>query len=205
MKHFLTIGLFILCSIPVFSQKDSAMAELTKMRQTLNQYKAASAESPYVSLKKTTYDSLLLLLNKQQEQLSESQTQIELIRKRLASLNTGLSEAASKDHLSVYFESGSKNLTKAFEMKIGEWVKANGPDVSYTADGFADAEGTKEINEPLSKSRALEVKKYMVETLKLKADQIVINGFGSEHRLCKSSDASCNRQNRRVEIKTAKR
>jgi len=37
-------------------------------------------------------------------------------------------------------------------MKINELVIANGPGVSYAADGFTDAQGSKEINERLSKS-----------------------------------------------------
>ncbi|HEV7230207.1 MAG TPA: OmpA family protein [Bacteroidia bacterium] len=178
------------------------MAELTKMRATLARYQSASgAENPNVTLKKTTYDSLIVLLINQQEQLTRSQKEIELIRKKLMNLNVGLGELSAKDHLSVYFESGSRILTKAFEQKIKELVLVNGQDATYTADGFADAEGPKELNDPLSKSRALEVKKYMVETLKLKAEQIVTHGFGSEHRICESTDDVCNRQNRRVEIK----
>ena len=203
MKPFYTLCLLVLAAQPLLAQKDSALAELTKMRATLAQYESATPDNASVVLKKTTYDSLLALLNRQQQQLKQSEKEIELINKKLSGLNSGL-PALNSGSLLVYFESGSKNLTKSFKTKIRELVSANGTQIKYTADGFADAEGPPELNIPLSKSRAQEVKKYMVETLKISPDRIITNGFGSEHRLCQSADDACNRQNRRVEIKVAR-
>jgi outer membrane protein OmpA-like peptidoglycan-associated protein len=203
MKQFCTFSLGILFCSSLFAQKDSAMAELTRMRETLSRYQpASSAESQYVTLKKTTYDSLMQLLNKQQQQIGQSHTEIELIHKKLSGLNSGLPDVAANPP--VYFELGSTILTNEGAATIKHLVESNGNNKAYEVDGFTDGTGNKDDNFRLSQKRALVVKTYMVSNLKLKPENIVVNAYGSERKVCETMETSCNKQNRRVEIRVKK-
>jgi outer membrane protein OmpA-like peptidoglycan-associated protein len=204
MKHityFIFTGL-MLFSMHLLSQNDSALAEITKFRQTLNGYSAAA--KPTVTLQKTTYDSLLNLLTTQQKQIAAAHKDIDALKMRMVNTNALVTAESRAEKNSVYFSSGSLRLTPEGEAFIKQFVDANGKDKSYTVDGFTDPLGTKEENEQLSKNRAVEVKQYMVSKLKMKSNQVTATFHGSENPVCTNNDSSCNKLNRRVEIRVKK-
>jgi outer membrane protein OmpA-like peptidoglycan-associated protein len=203
MKH-LTNSIFaglILFSGHLFSQNDSALAEIAKFRQTLNGYAAAK---PAVTLQKATYDSLLNLLTMQQQQIVQAHKDIDALRKRMVNTSTAGAIESTAEKNTVYFSSGSFRLTQEGETLIKQFVGSNGKDKSYSVDGFTDPLGTKEENGQLSEGRAVEVKQYMVVQLKMKSNQITANFHGSERPICTNNDNSCNKLNRRVEIRVKK-
>ena len=79
--------------------------------------------------------------------------------------------------------------------EVANWMVKH-PEMTFYIAGYTDLTGTNSINDPLSISRANEVKKYLVQK-GVKETNLVTEGFGSsnpiEHKI-KS------RQNRRVEI-----
>jgi outer membrane protein OmpA-like peptidoglycan-associated protein len=184
MKH-LTNSIFaglILFSGHLFSQNDSALAEIAKFRQTLNGYAAAK---PAVTLQKATYDSLLNLLTMQQQQIVQAHKDIDALRKRMVNTSTAGAIESTAEKNTVYFSSGSFRLTQEGETLIKQFVGSNGKD-------------------KLSEGRAVEVKQYMVVQLKMKSNQITANFHGSERPICTNNDNSCNKLNRRVEIRVKK-
>jgi outer membrane protein OmpA-like peptidoglycan-associated protein len=64
--------------------------------------------------------------------------------------------------------------------------------------GHTDAEGSIEYNQDLSESRALAVRRFLVETFGLPADHLLAAGYGKE--LLKNPDFPFAAENRRVEI-----
>ena len=194
----------LLVNSPLFSQSDSALSEISKIRETLSKYKSEAspiASDEYVSLKKTTYDSLISLLYKQQHQIDQLHKDFETIRLRLkTAVNPDMSSSAG-EATPVYFELGSTNVTGEGLAAIQHLVETNGLSAVYSVNGFTDGTGANQVNEKLSMRRAVAVKNFMVTTLKLKPENVDVKYFGSGKKVCESYSPPCNKQNRRVEIR----
>jgi outer membrane protein OmpA-like peptidoglycan-associated protein len=204
MKYIRTI----LCVCALFgglqlhAQKDSALAEVIKMRETLSKYQTqtVSAEGDQlITLKKSTYDSLITLLNSQTQKIDMEHMEIEAIRQRL--LNSSDASLSHPPHSNViYFETGSASISKDGESDIRRMMDAMGSTGTFIIEGYADITGIQEANTRLSQERADAVKNYLVSAFKLKTENLVIKAYGSSRKVCETNDSDCLRQNRRVEI-----
>lgn len=200
VTNFIFPTLFILSFAPLLAQSDSALTEITRLKETLNQYSAKmnlAENRNEIMLQKTTYNSLIALLFSQHEMLDKANKEIEDIRKRLLKSDHS---ASSKTSDVIYFRIGAVALTESGIDEIKRFVEANGATKEYIINGFADQTGSDKSNQWLSKRRALSVKEYLVSDLKLNEKNITINYYGSEKKVCETNDASCNSQNRRVEM-----
>jgi outer membrane protein OmpA-like peptidoglycan-associated protein len=192
----------LLITIRIPAQSDSALAEILKMRQALNGMipSGGASDKGSVTLHRTTYDSLITLLASQKQALDYSQKEIESIRKRLASVDKVT--ALTIETGTIYFAPGSYSLTNDAIQTIQLFVKKNGIDKKLLLEGYADPSGTSNINETLSRQRALAVRQYLITGLRINPEKIKTNSYGSNKRICETLDEGCNQRNRRVEIQT---
>ena len=207
IRNFLILLCCAACSC--FAQKDSALANIQEMRNELDQYlqktvpPPAVAEKPdVVFLKKSVYDSLIDLVQKQQLLLTTYQ---QSTGKMLAQVKTIKTEgiSVSKQAVdSVFFETNSSDLSATAKQKIDEYVKLFGTNKYFNVEGFADKIGDKDINFSLSKSRAFAVKQYIAKKYKINSDKITASYYGNDLLACPFADSEiCNKLNRRVEIR----
>jgi outer membrane protein OmpA-like peptidoglycan-associated protein len=102
----------------------------------------------------------------------------------------------------VYFET---NETAAnFEMyreldSIANVYKSN-PTLKIRLDGHADKTGSDSQNQTLSQNRAMALKKYLVETKKIKEDNILVQWHGSKMPSLDAANEEEQFLNRRVEV-----
>jgi outer membrane protein OmpA-like peptidoglycan-associated protein len=84
--------------------------------------------------------------------------------------------------------------------KLGELIRRN-PRATFRIEGHTDSIGSREYNLELSLRRALAVKSWLVQSLRIDPSRIETIGFGPDKLLVKA-DRSIDEQqpNRRVEI-----
>lgn len=104
--------------------------------------------------------------------------------------------------LKVDFESRSAKVTSTGETQLDELARAlQSPELlekRYAVDGHSDAKGSAKVNQRLSESRAIAVKKYLVDRYGIGALRLVTKGYGSTSLLKPSEPYAA--ENRRVEI-----
>ena len=104
--------------------------------------------------------------------------------------------------LKVGFESNLAKITSTGATQLDELARAlQSPELGekrYAVDGHTDAKGSAKMNQKLSESRAIAVKKYLVDRYGVSALRLVTQGYGSA-KLLQSSDPYA-AENRRVEI-----
>ena len=84
--------------------------------------------------------------------------------------------------------------------KLGELIRRN-PKASFRIEGHTDSVGSREYNLELSLRRAMAVKSWLVEALKIDPSRIETIGFGPDKLLVPSNKTIDEQQpNRRVEI-----
>lgn len=71
----------------------------------------------------------------------------------------------------------------------------------FIIDGYTDSQGTQKYNLELSKKRALQVKKFIVDHTSVTEDRLVIMAFGESRPLSLKNDEQSHAINRRVEIR----
>lgn len=101
--------------------------------------------------------------------------------------------------LTLNFETGKSDINSSSHDELNacaEFLKAN-PDVNVQVDGHTDKSGSYEINNPLSKSRAAEVKNYLVGT-GIDASRISTDGYGSTRPIYTENENDG--RNRRIEL-----
>jgi outer membrane protein OmpA-like peptidoglycan-associated protein len=74
---------------------------------------------------------------------------------------TPIEEPPAPQVTSVYFETGSSELTAASRQALADLVAA-GPKGEIVAEGHADARGPERLNEALSKDRAMAVQQALI-------------------------------------------
>lgn len=100
--------------------------------------------------------------------------------------------------MDLQFASGSSTIESKFNNEldgVATWMKQH-PEMSFFVAGYTDKTGSDAINDPLSLSRAHEVKKYLVSK-GVKEENLVTEGFGSENPIDYKIKS---RKNRRVEV-----
>lgn len=100
--------------------------------------------------------------------------------------------------MDLQFASGSSIIEPKFYNEldgVAAWMLKH-PEMSFFIAGYTDKTGSNAINDPLSVSRAREVKRYLVQD-GVKKDNLVTEGFGSNNPIDFKIKS---RKNRRVEI-----
>lgn len=89
-------------------------------------------------------------------------------------------------------------------MKVVLLIDKN-PDMYCWIEGHTDLIGDEESNKVLSIARALAVKTWLVDSMKISPDKLIVRGFGKSQAIVKTGDRNAQAINRRVEIKMRKR
>jgi outer membrane protein OmpA-like peptidoglycan-associated protein len=107
----------------------------------------------------------------------------------------------------IFFGTGSFNLSCAARQQLREVAKAlqssNLSDREWLIIGHTDSVGDPDYNALLSKRRALRIKRYLVDRLKVPADILKIDFFGHTRPRSTNDMVMGRAQNRRVEIVSA--
>lgn len=108
--------------------------------------------------------------------------------------------AMPTDILFEFNESELKEEARLSMMKLAFIVQTN-PDATFVIEGHTDGIGGDEFNQQLSLKRAEAVRRWLVERLRISADNIKVVGFGKSKPIV-STEGTAEEQalNRRVEI-----
>ncbi len=99
------------------------------------------------------------------------------------------------------FAQGSSSLAgtdKTLIKRIVIYLIQN-PQATIHVEGYASSDGSMEINQKLSQSRADAFKKYLISQ-NIEESRIVASGKGTENPVASNADAAGRKKNRRVEI-----
>jgi outer membrane protein OmpA-like peptidoglycan-associated protein len=140
---------------------------------------------------------------------SADQAFIDGLRHRSGSLNTeesdrvaDLAKERRKIDLEIYFDYGSAAITAKAEPQLKELGEAlNSSQMGNSVivlSGHTDAKGSDLYNQQLSQRRAEAVKTYLVQKLKVSADNLTTAGYGK--RDLKNPADPFAAENRRVEL-----
>ena len=102
---------------------------------------------------------------------------------------------------SVYFDTGSANLTKESLPALNKLLKImkENPNFKIEIDGHTDSTGIKDFNMKLSLMRADTIKYWLVMN-GISEDRITTKGFGDTRPIADNKSPDGRRKNRRVEI-----
>jgi outer membrane protein OmpA-like peptidoglycan-associated protein len=78
------------------------------------------------------------------------------------------------------------------------------PKMEVLIEGHTDGNDEMKLNIKLSEDRALEVKKYLVETGKIEANRITTKGWGPTKPISSNVSEETRKKNRRVEFSILK-
>lgn len=113
-----------------------------------------------------------------------------------------LAKDRAKIDLEIYFDYNSSEITPKAEPQLRELGTAlNSAALKSSVvviSGHTDAKGSDEYNQLLSQRRAEAVKSYLVQTLKVAADNLTTAGYGKRDLKNKADPFAA--ENRRVEI-----
>lgn len=113
----------------------------------------------------------------------------------------GADDAEDLNLQTVYFGYDSAELSGEARAALEEnvrWMEAH-PDADMVLEGHTDERGTPEYNLSLGESRAMRVKKYLVQ-FGIDADRIRLLSYGEEKPDAYGSTSSDHAKNRRVEF-----
>jgi len=103
----------------------------------------------------------------------------------------------------VYFKTGSSELTEDSYAVLDKTknVFTDNPKIKIQIEGHTDNTGKAKINQKLSQERAASVRKYMIEKVGIKAEQLTSVGFGKEKPVADNKTPEGRAKNRRIEFK----
>jgi len=104
------------------------------------------------------------------------------------------------DLLFDYNSDGLRESARLSLMKVAMLIDRN-PDLYCWIEGYTDLFGGDRFNLDLSRRRAAAVKAYLVESLRLPPDRIVVRGHGKARPIVPGGTIDAQALNRRVEIK----
>ncbi len=104
------------------------------------------------------------------------------------------------DLLFDYNSDGLRESARLSLMKVAMLIDRN-PKLYCWIEGYTDLFGGDPFNLDLSRRRAAAVKAYLVESLRLPAEKIVVRGFGRARPIVPGGTIEAQALNRRVEIK----
>jgi OmpA-OmpF porin, OOP family len=109
------------------------------------------------------------------------------------------------DGVIVYYSTAKYEVTSDYRKKLDEASKIMiaHPEAKFTVYGHADAQGDDASNQTLSENRAKKVSDYLVKK-GVKADQLVVKGFGETTPAATNDTAEGRAKNRRTEVQVKK-
>lgn len=116
--------------------------------------------------------------------------------------NSGSGATMSSGFPAIFFETGSSNLTaKSVNdlLSIAEFIKAN-PSLKLEIIGHTDYTGGEKVNQRLGLQRAEAVKKVLMNSFGIKANQLSTRTSGSKEPVAVGKDALSLAANRRVQF-----
>lgn len=120
----------------------------------------------------------------------------------LSMSNINLAGARSALPSDLLFEYDSADLKSAARfglMKLGMLIDRN-PDMYCVLEGHTDTFGPDSYNKDLSQQRSQAVKSYLVDSLRLEGDNIIVRGYGKTVPLIGTGTVEEQAANRRVDI-----
>ncbi len=111
----------------------------------------------------------------------------------------GSKTALPSDLLFEYDSAELKAGARFGLMKLGMLIDRN-PKMYCLLEGHSDLFGPDNYNNKLSQDRADAVKQYLVQSLKMNEDRILVKGFGKSRPLVSEGDQAQQAPNRRVDI-----
>jgi outer membrane protein OmpA-like peptidoglycan-associated protein len=103
------------------------------------------------------------------------------------------------DLLFEYNSADLKDTARLSLMKLGFIIQKN-PDAEISIEGHTDTFGGDAYNQKLSEARAVAVKTWLVESLRLDGSRLNTRGLGKTKLLVPGGDVAAQQKNRRVEI-----
>ena len=103
------------------------------------------------------------------------------------------------DLLFEYNSSELKDSARLSLMKLGFIIQKN-PEAEISIEGHTDTFGGDAYNQKLSEARAVAVKSWLVESLRLDASRLNTRGWGKAKLVVATGDVDVQQKNRRVEI-----
>jgi OOP family OmpA-OmpF porin len=108
-------------------------------------------------------------------------------------------------HVSVpiQFDSGAdtiKSSSYRILRELGEVLRQELPDITICIAGHTDNVGSDLYNLELSKRRAQEVQKFLMELFDIDPNRLILQGFGEREPFTSNKTAAGRAQNRRVEF-----
>lgn len=103
------------------------------------------------------------------------------------------------DLLFEYNSAELKDSARLSLMKLGFIIQKN-PEAEISIEGHTDTFGGEAYNQTLSEARALAVRDWLVESLRLEAARLKTRGWGKAKLLVPGGDVATQQKNRRVEI-----
>jgi OmpA-OmpF porin, OOP family len=106
-----------------------------------------------------------------------------------------------KATLDIKFKLGKADIDEMYTKDLNAFadVMKNHPDLKVYIEGHTDNTGSAALNKKLSQARADNVKKYLVEKLKVNGSNITAIGYGAEKPIADNKTASGRLKNRRVD------
>lgn len=107
----------------------------------------------------------------------------------------------------VYFDTGNSTLTAESQKQVDNLaaILEAYPNAVIKIGGYTDNVGNAEVNQPLSQKRAESVL-AAIKAKGIAANRLSAEGYGQEHPICPANDTDeCKAQNRRVDIRVAKK
>jgi len=111
----------------------------------------------------------------------------------------GARSALPSDLLFAFGSAELKTTARFGLMKLGMLIDRN-PKMYCILEGHTDTIGSDKSNQQLSEERAQAVKDYLVNSLRLSPEKIIVIGFGESRPLVTTGDQNQQAPNRRVDI-----
>ena len=103
--------------------------------------------------------------------------------------------------LDIKFKIGKADIDETYTKDLNDFADAmkKHPNLKIYIEGHTDNTGSATLNKKLSQARADNVKKYLVEKLKVNGSNITAIGYGAEKPIADNKTAAGRLKNRRVE------
>ncbi len=135
-----------------------------------------------------------------EQNIAANQQDIEDVSKRFSDLT----EFDTKGEATVYFESGSKSISRKDQSSITDLAHNAASQTGYLIEvkGFADSSGNAAMNQKLSMERAQEVVSFLIQNCNVPVRRVVAPGaMGAAAPVATNETSQGRSQNRRVEVK----
>ena len=182
-----------------FSGEDLKTAEMIQAGLTPTQ-QAVETNQQDIAANKVQIAANKEKIGANEQQIAANQQEIADVSKRFSDL----SEFDVKGEATVYFASGSKNISGDDQKALRELAHNSAGLTGYLIEvkGYADSSGNAAMNQKLSMDRAQEVVSFLIQNCNVPVRRIVAPGaMGTASPVATNETSQGRSQNRRVEVK----